>query len=191
MQQERRPADKRQKQLDLLGNARLLDRERRLPLRRRWNSRRPWSHRTKPGVASCRSARSADRGVGRGHLMVGHDPRRSRSAPAGRRYCTGTNVLRSPRGAAAICTCAFLAHARRRHDRCDKGRHAAGIAPRGRSPAGPHSTPANSPWLLKIGPPESPCRAATDSSTISYGLFMAGATYCVHLPVMARYLPDP
>ena len=35
----------------------------------------------------------------------------------------------------------------------------------------PNSTPASSPRWLKIGPPESPCRASTSSSTISCGKF--------------------
>ena len=54
------------------------------------------------------------------------------------------------------------------------------------SPA-PNNTPASSPGSLKIGPPESPCRASTSSSTISCGKFCFGAKYCVQWPVAMRY----
>ena len=44
---------------------------------------------------------------------------------------------------------------------------------------------------LKIGPPESPCRAAAESSTISNGWLRPGATYWVQRPVTPRYWPLP
>lgn len=55
----------------------------------------------------------------------------------------------------------------------------------------PNNTPANWPWLFRIGPPESPCRAATESSIISGGSWRAGERYWRHRPVAARYCPLP